>query len=173
MGKIVKPQKVKLFIGIIFNDTGLLNDLKSRLCSKFKDIDFESRTLNFNYTDHYEKEFGPGLKRKFLSFSRLILPDKISIIKNITNKLEIRYSKDNKRRINLDPGYATAAKIVLATTKDYAHRIYLNNGIYAEITLTFKDGGFTPYPWAYPDYQSKDYLDIFNQIRDIFMGHRR
>lgn len=172
MGKIVNPQRVKLFIGLIFQKSAKIADIKNRLRSKFGNIDFESEILDFNYTDYYKKEFGANLKRSFLSFSKLILPDKISAIKNTTNKLEIRFSKNRKRLINLDPGYLNDAKVVLATTKDYAHRIYLKDGIYAENTLVFTQGSFKPYPWTYPDYQSKEYIEIFNRIRGIFMQRR-
>ncbi|MEK6733229.1 MAG: DUF4416 family protein, partial [Candidatus Omnitrophota bacterium] len=69
------------------------------------------------------------------------------------------------RRINIDPGYISDSKLVLATTKDYFHRIYLTSGIYAEVTLRWRRGGFEPFEWTYPDYQSKEYIDIFNTIR--------
>ncbi|MEK6715498.1 MAG: DUF4416 family protein [Candidatus Omnitrophota bacterium] len=173
MGKIVKPQRVKLFIGLIFPETTLIPDIKKKLRSKFGNIDFESKILDFNYTGYYEKEFGVNLKRSFLSFSKLILPDKIAAIKNTTNKLEMGLTKGQKRLINLDPGYLNDAKVVLATTKDYAHRIYLKDGIYAENTLVFTQGSFKPYPWTYPDYQTEQYAEIFNQIRNIYMKQRK
>lgn len=173
MGKIVKPQRVKLFIGLIFQKPAKIADIKKRLRSKFGNIDLESEILDFNYTGYYEKEFGANLKRSFLSFSKLILPDKITAIKNTANKLEIKFSKNNRRLINLDPGYLNEAKVVLATTKDYAHRIYLKDGIYAENTLVFTQGSFKPYPWTYPDYQTEQYAEIFKQIRNIYMKQRQ
>lgn len=173
MGKIVKPQKVKLFIGIIFKNAPLIPEIKPLLTSKFGPIDFESQILDFSYTNYYEKEFGVNLKRRFFGFFRLILPDRIAAVKIITNKIEKRFSGNNKRLINLDPGYLNDAKLILATTKDYAHRIYLKNGIYVENTLVFTKGAFAPYPWTYPDYQTKEYADIFGQIRNIFMRQRK
>lgn len=173
MGKIVKPQKVKLFIGIIFKNAPLIPEIKPLLTSKFGPIDFESQILGFSYTNYYEKEFGANLKRRFFGFFRLILPDRIAAIKNITNKIEKRFSKNNKRLINLDPGYLNDAKLVLATTKDYSHRIYLKDGVFAETTLIFSGGKFRPCAWTYPDYQTKEYADIFGQIRNIFMRQRK
>ncbi|HDZ77024.1 MAG TPA: DUF4416 family protein [Candidatus Omnitrophica bacterium] len=173
MGNITKPQKAKLFIGIILKNESLYESLARQLCLKFGRIDFESSYLNFNYTDHYEGEMGVNLKRKFISFENLILPDKIAKIKNITNKIESRFRKNRKRQINLDPGYLNDAKIILATTKNYSHRIYLKNGIYAEVTLSFLKNTFTANPWAYPDYQSNDYIAIFNQMRQIFMRKQK
>lgn len=163
---------VKLFIAIIFNPACELETVKKQLTQKFGQIDFESQLLDFNYTSYYEKEFGTGLKRKFFSFARLMPAQNLAKIKTATNKLEIKFSQNNKRRVNLDPGYLNDAKIILATTKDYSHRIYLNNGIFAELTLIFSGVIFKPLAWTYPDYQSKEYLDIFRQMRDIFMQQR-
>ncbi|MBU2221656.1 MAG: DUF4416 family protein, partial [Candidatus Omnitrophica bacterium] len=109
-----------------------------------------------------------GLKRKFISFKKLIPPDQLSAIKITTNKIEDRLSSKNLRRINIDPGYLDLAKLVLATTKDYNHRIYLSKGIFAEITLTYQGKSFRPWNWTYRDYQSQEYIAIFNQIREIY-----
>jgi len=173
MGNINTPRKVKLFIGIILKNESLYKSLARQLCLKFGRIDFESSYLNFDYTNYYEKEVGVNLKRKFVSFERLIPPDKIAKIKNTTNKIESQFRENKNRRVNLDPGYLNDAKIILATTKDYSHRIYLKKGIYAEVTLSFFKNTFKARPWAYPDYQSKDYIEIFNRMRRIFMGQRR
>lgn len=172
MGKAVKAKKVKLFIGVIAKDPSLFAAIKKILTRKFGIIDLESQVLEFNYTNYYEKELGTNLKRKFFSFKNLISPDKISAIKIITNTLEKNFSKDGRRYLNLDPGYLNAAKVILATTKDYSHRIYLKNGIYAETTLVSSKGSFKPYPWTYPDYQSKEYVNVFVQMRQIFMEQR-
>ncbi|MDP1853742.1 MAG: DUF4416 family protein [Candidatus Omnitrophota bacterium] len=173
MGKAVKVKKVKLFIGVIFKDLPLLAAIKKILTAKFGIIDLESHILEFDYTNYYEKELGANLKRKFFSFRNLISGDKISAIKVITNRLEKNFSKDGRRCLNLDPGYLNDAKIILATIKDYSHRIYLKDGIYAETTMVFSKTAFKPYPWTYPDYQSKEYIEIFNQIRSIFMQQRK
>ena len=129
MAKAAAPKKVKLFTGIIYKEPALSKIIKKNLRAKFGDIDFESRALDFSYTKYYEKEMGAGLKRIFFSFKKLIPPDKIAKIKQITNGLESKFSKAGRRGINLDPGYINDAKLVLATTKDYSHRLYLKNGI--------------------------------------------
>jgi hypothetical protein len=112
-----------------------------------------------------------NLKRKFISFSSLIDPAKIVEIKLFTNQFEenFLYPYSKQRRLNLDPGYITLAKLVLATSKNFQHRIYLRKGIYAEITLRYKRGkGFTYWEWTYPDYRSKEYIEIFNHLREIY-----
>ncbi|MFH1046549.1 MAG: DUF4416 family protein [Candidatus Omnitrophota bacterium] len=167
-----KPELVKLIVGVIFSNEGVLAQAKLKLIRKFGPIDFQSAIMPFVYTDYYEKEMGPGLKRQFLSFCKLVQPEALATIKRSTNRLETAlYAKSGpfKRTINLDPGYITAAKLVLATCKDYTHRIYLGKGIFAEVTLQFHNGSFAPWPWTYPDYTTAAYLDICNAIRRIYL----
>jgi Domain of unknown function (DUF4416) len=160
--------KVKLVIGFIYKDEAIFIKTKEKLIKKFGRVDFTSGCLEFNYTDYYEAEMGKALKRRFISFSRLIPIQDLYRIKLYTNRLEQKFSNAKLRRINIDPGYVDLAKLVLATTKDYAHRIFLRKGIFAEITLSFRDGLFSANEWTYPDYRSKEYIDIFNQIRKLY-----
>jgi hypothetical protein len=172
MGEIKRHPKVNLIIGIIYNKIKLFEDARRRLNRKFGEIDFESPTIDFNFTPYYEKEMGKNLKRRFLSFKNLIKPEELPGIKTYTNSLEERFrmlTGSPGRNINLDPGYITSAKLVLATTKDYFHRIYLEKGIFAEITLCFRKGGFEAFEWTYPDYRTKGYKDIFNHIRRLYI----
>ena len=102
----------------------------------------------------------------------MIYPQQLPGIKLYTNRLEKRFSQNKKgpsRQINLDPGYICAAKLVLATCKDYAHRLYLGEGIYAEATLRFENGTFRAWPWTYPDYQTPEYTRIFQHIRTLYL----
>ena len=165
MGKAKKPKKVNLVIGMLAKDKKLFDKAEEFFIKDFGPIDYRSPALLFNYTDYYEKEMGASLKRVFISFKKLISPEKISKIKLLANSVEEKLAKNNKRRINLDPGYVSDAKLILATTKDYFHRIYLTGGIYGEVTLRWRRGGFEPFEWTYPDYQSREYIDIFNTIR--------
>ncbi|MDD5431554.1 MAG: DUF4416 family protein [Candidatus Omnitrophica bacterium] len=170
MGEIKKITPVKLISGFIFKDLSQLTKAEKILEKKFGRIDFESKVLPFNYTNYYEEEFGKPLNRKFVSFKKLILPNELPQIKIYTNTIEEKLSEKNKRLINIDPGYLDLPKLVLATTKDYAHRIYLSKGIFAEITLSYKNGSFIPLKWTYADYRTKEYINIFNQIREIYAG---
>lgn len=129
--------------------------------------------MPFTYTAYYEKELGYNLKRIFLSFNKLIGLEKIYKIKIYTNRLEEVLSVQGRRQINIDPGYLDASKLVLLSTKDYSHRIYLRNGIYAEATLVFKNKTFGPWPWTYPDYKTDTYINIFNSIRQIYLKQRK
>lgn len=168
MGKIKTPEKAKLICGMITSSKNFFKNAEEKLSLKFGKIDFESEVLPFVHTDYYESEFGKNLLRKFISFEELINQDNSAEIKIFTNKTEEEFSVDKKRKINLDAGIITLSKLILFSTKDYYHRIYLNKGIYAEITLFFKDKTYQPFPWTYPDYKTQEYINIFNQIRKIY-----
>ena len=127
MGKISKHESVKLIVGLIGRKSSL-DKVKTKLSRKFGKIDFESKILDFVFTRYYNQEMGTDLKRQFLSFKELISPTAIPDIKIFTNKLEKNFfSAHNKRVLNIDPGYLSLAKLVLATTKDHQHRIYLDH----------------------------------------------
>lgn len=168
----MKISPVKLITGIIFKDEDLRIEAEKALRRRFGKLDFESKIMDFDYTDHYEQEMGKNLSRKFISFKRLIKPEKLAGIKRFTNSLESRFSLDGKRKINLDPGYLDANKLVLATTKDWGHRIYLRKGIYAEVTLYFQNKTFKGWEWTYPDYKGEDYICIFNALRKEYLEKR-
>ncbi|MDI6734857.1 MAG: DUF4416 family protein [bacterium] len=169
MGKIKQPEPVALIVGMISASPELFVVAGDRLKEKFGELNFISSILPFDATDYYCEEMGIGLQRRFISFERLIDPGELANIKIFTNLLEEDFSLNSKRRINLDPGYLSLSKLVLATTKDHQHRIYLRDGIYAEVTLRFKAKKFQPGEWTYPDYQTQAYLDIFLSIRKLYV----
>jgi hypothetical protein len=96
---------------------------------------------------------GEKLLRKFVTFERLISPEELVRLKLETNALESALSSASSRRVNLDPGYLDATKLVLASTKNQAHRLYLSQGIYAEVTLLYHHGAFHPFVYTYADYR--------------------
>jgi len=168
VGKIRKHQLVKLVIGFIFREESMLDEAENTLRKEFGKIDYEGQALAFRHTDYYETEFGKNLKRKFISFEKLIQPQNLPKIKIAANIIEKKLSRNGLRSINIDPGYLDMAKLILASTKDYKHRIYLDKGIYAETALFYQNKSFTSWEWTYPDYKSADYIAIFNQIREIY-----
>jgi hypothetical protein len=168
MGASSNPQRVKLIIGLIYRDSQEYLAIKPFLLRAFGPVDFESSEIAFTYTSYYKQEFGDNLTRRFISFSRLISPATLAAIKVRTNKLEMKKARNGKRLINIDPGYIDMAKLVLASTKDFCHRIYLDRGIFAEITLVYKKDSFTFWDWTYPDYRTPEYISIFNNIRQTY-----
>ncbi len=168
MGQIDKPLPAKLIVGFIFKDELVLGKAQTALTKRFGKIDFKSPVIEFTYTDYYEKEFGINLKRQFISFVKLIPQENLASIKTFANAIELKLAQNRKRIINIDPGYLELPKLILATTKDFSHRIYLSNGIYAETTLSYKGNTFKPYEWTYPDYRTAEYIGIFSRIREIY-----
>jgi hypothetical protein len=173
MGKAREPKPVKLIVSAFAPGDDLLAQALEALAAAWGRIDFESGLLPFDHTSYYEAEFGKGLVRRIWALERLIAPDDLAGIKTQTNELEQRLVVDGQRRVNLDSGYLSVAKLVLATTKDYGHRIYLGQGIYAEVTLYYRDGAFQAWPWTYPDYASPHYRELFAAIRQRYLEQLR
>lgn len=167
MGVAGQPLPVKLVLAMLTSHSDLFGLASARLCNHFGSIDYISPILPFTHTAYYEPEFGTGLLRQFASYRTLMNPDELVEIKEFTNNLELDFAYGDKRRINLDPGYLTLAKYVLATTKDQSHRIYLGKGIYAEVTCNYRKGQWQANPWTYPDYCSAGYLQILTDIRAL------
>lgn len=168
MGKAGKPKKVLLFISSLYRDIEVYYDALEELIKLFGDILLESAPRKWDYSQYYTPEMGNPLFKRFIFFKNLISEGDIADTKLMTNQLEERFSENGKRKINLDPGYITTAKLVLATTKDYSHRIYLKNGIYGEVTLIFKNHTFCPGINTYRDYADSENIKIFNLVRKIY-----
>lgn len=168
MGKATPHKKVKLFIGFIFNDNNALKRALEITVKKWGPVDSETDMLDFCGTDYYQKEMGDRLKKKIISMKQLVRPEDICNVKIETDRIERMLSKSKNRLINMDPGYITESKLILLTTKDYGHRIYLRRGIYAEVTLKFQKGSFVPLETTYPDYKKEEYIGFFNNARGIY-----
>jgi len=177
MGQIIYPQPVKLIFSIISPEEEMFLEARNSLVKFFGKIDMESEYQLFNFTEYYKNEMGDSLKQKIFSFEKLIPPDRLSEIKNNSNKLEWKLSMprnfrdtdiEKKRKVNFDPGYLTLGKFILASTKNGAARIYLKEGIYAEITLRFVNKSFRPLEWTYRNYQTDLYIDFLNKVREKY-----
>src|SRR5512136_1918762 len=156
MGSMKPALPVKLFMGVITSIPEIVPEAKARLSELFGTVDLESESYPFDFTHYYDQEMGAPLRRCFFSFSELIDPSAIADIKIRTNDLEQKFALEHhavKRPINLDPGYLENAKIVLASTKNYYHRILVSQGIYAEVTLHFEAGRWQSFPWTFPDFR--------------------
>jgi hypothetical protein len=133
-------------------------------------VDFLSESLPFDFTVYYEREMGQKLRRRLAGFGPLIAPEQLPGIKLWTNALELKFLNERQgRRVNIDPGYLAASKFILATGKDYSHRIYIGQGIYGDLTLWFQKGGFIPLPWTYPDYGSQPLIGLISLLRKRYL----
>ncbi len=171
MAKPRAAQPVKLFAGLLSGDPDLLRRACQLLGKQFGNVDLESTVWPFDQTDYYEAEMGPDLHRCFVGFAGLVDPGGLAEIKLETNALEDRLAEDCvaldiARPVNIDPGYVGLGKLVLATTKDRAHRLYLGSGIYGEVTLRYTQGGWQTQPWTYPDYHRPEYHEFFVRLRN-------
>jgi hypothetical protein len=165
MGVVGTSKKVKLFCGIIFSSEKIRQKSLMKLENNFGKIDLMSDIMVFNFSNYYNHEMGDNLKRFWISFEKLIFTADISGIKIFTNSIENEFAINSKRQINIDPGYVGLANVILATTKDYSHRIYLSKGIYGEVTVVYKKNVFIKLPWSYPDYVSEVAVTFLLKIR--------
>ncbi len=168
MGEVRLPQKVKLFIAILYEHEEVLAQVRQPLSGRLGEIEWESTPLPFTYTDYY-RDIGERLRRVFWVFRNLIDPGELAEIKLFTNEVEkTTADSSHARRINLDPGYFDGGKIVLATTKNFAHRVYIGKGIFAEATIKWERGDFHPFEYTYRDYASNEYRPILHKIRELY-----
>ena len=168
MLQLTRPKKCKFIVAFIYAAEETYAKALHSLKKKFGRIDFESSALSFDFTDYYREEMGSGLKRRFISFKKLVKPSEIVEAKLFCVRLEKRLAIVGKRRINIDPGYLNEAKVVLSTTKDFSHRIYLGKKIFAEVTLIYRDKAFRNLAWTFPDYKTRAYKDILVTIRNLY-----
>jgi hypothetical protein len=133
-----------------------------------------SPAFEFQETDYYRPTMGPGLRKIFYAFPGPFDPADLMEVKLRTNAWEEEYARAaghaEPRPLNLDPGYIALGKLVLASTKDFAHRIYLRQGIYAEVTLLYRHRRWQDHPYTFPDYRRADYQQFFSQCRDFLHG---
>lgn len=167
MGRIRESEKAVLFAGVLVAEEEIRKRVMPLLNQEFGETLYITPLKEWKWTDYYKKEMGGDLKRFFIFFKKIIDPSTLSDIKLKTNEMEERFSVNGRRRINIDPGYITPSKVVLASTKNYCHRIYLGKGIYAEVTLYYKANTFTPHIFTYRDYAAPETISIFNAARDI------
>jgi hypothetical protein len=177
MGEVRKVEPVKLFVGMLSAYQGAFAAAESALAEAFGPVDLRSDLFAHEFTEYYRDEMGHPLVRRFVSFERLVPPDRLASVKQATNEIEERIAAGAEwpaaRPVNLDPGYIAPSKLVLASTKDYSHRIHLREGIYAEVTLLFTRGAWHELEWTYPDYRTPAYHQFFSQVRERLLQQRR
>jgi len=177
MGTPTLPQPVKLFVALLAADPDLFGIAIDNLHRSYGPIDLESAVFPWNTTNYYREEMGENLLRKFVSCELLISPEDLVRIKLETNTLELSLSStpfpSSPRRVNIDPGYLDATKLVLASTKNQAHRLYLSQGIYAEVTLLYHHGAFHPFLYTYADYRWPGTHEFLRRVRTQYLEQLR
>jgi len=177
MWDLKPPKPVKLFVGILAANEDALGRVAGALEIEFGEIDLQSDVWPFTQTDYYKDQTGPNILRQFVSIDKLIDPGQLADIKHRTNDLEKRLAGglglNLPRPVNLDPGIIEPSKLILATTKNYSHRIYIGNKMYAEVTLIYDKGCWKHFDYTYPDYRQKNYHDFFSKVRNRLVEQLR
>lgn len=172
MGDILTPLPVKLFIALTYHDSSIYNNILEELKERFGLIDKVYHYDFSQFTDHYEDEIGKPLKKTIVIFQSLVSKEEFPELKIYSNKIEKMNANEDeypmKRNINIDPGYLTEAKVVLMTTKNFSHRIYISKGIFGELALNYRGDSFSQNSWTYPDYASQEVIQFFNEVREDY-----
>jgi len=170
MGNITQPEPVLLIVAAFSRYGEALDWARDTTESAWGPVAVASERFAFDATDYYEPSMGPGIQKCFFAYERLIDPAELVELKWQTNGWEAEYAgrggHAEPRPLNLDPGYLTPAKLVLASTKDHAHRLYLSRGIYAEVTLYYKQRAWQTRDWTFADYRRADYQEFLTRCRD-------
>ena len=173
MGTPKVPKPVKLVMSLISAEDGILMRTVENLNSIYGEVDFLSDLLPFDFTKYYDEEMGAPLFRRFVAFKELVQREALADIKKMTNGVEERYSRDGCRKVNIDPGVLSGENLVLATTKGFAHRIYLRDGIYADLELIFQNRSFKAQEWTYPNYRQREVIELMNGLRRSYLRELR
>jgi hypothetical protein len=167
------PPPVKLVASLFSAERPLMEEAISFLSNAVCPVDWVSGEMAFDKTDYYTAEMGWPLFRRFVSFAALIPFEDLVRIKLLTNEYESKTGLYGRRRINIDPGCLSAERLILATGKNYIHRVYLGSGIYADLTLIYREGSFRKLEWTYPDYASPEVTEMFNTLRGKYLQQLR
>jgi hypothetical protein len=168
MGTPKKPEPVLYFASLIFADEKTAFSAEKELERIFGAILEKSPPVPFQHSDYYAGEMGQDLFRFFLLFAPLSEREELATAKLATNGIEGRLGNEGKRRVNIDPGYLALEHVILATTKGFSHRVYLGRGIFADLTLMYRNGSYKPLEWTYPDYGSSPMITMFNGWRELY-----
>jgi hypothetical protein len=169
MSKPRPPKPAKLVISCFTKDKKVFGEVAQRLTEFFGQPDVVSPWLAFEHTDYYKPEMGAPLFRRLMAYHELMEQEGLPDVKLVTNELEDKFATDRKRLVNIDPGYLLAERFVLATGKNYTHRIYLKGGIYGDLTLVYYNGGFHALDWTYPDYAGERIVSFLQCVRDRYI----
>ncbi len=152
-------------MGVLASSEEALEKARRRVEARYGPVEVQSTPFPFNHTTYYNAEMGQGIIRQFIAFDNVFDPGQLRTTKRETVSIEREMSVGGRRVANLDPGYMNLSTVVLATTKDASHRVYLGGGIYAEATLYYRKGAFRPFEWTYRDYREEESLRFFEEVR--------
>ena len=175
MGAALDFENEKLIIGFIYNTNENFERALKIMTDKFGPADFMTEEFSFTneFSSYYDEELGGEARRRIVSFERLVDPTMQADIKTFTNSVEADFSIDGNRKVNLDPGFLSHGRLLLATTKKTGFRIPLKDGIYTELTLYYARGAWQKLPWTYRDYQSERVQTFLTTVRKRYLEQRK
>ena len=175
VGAVYDFENEKMIIGVIYHDEEVLRAALEILNAEFGEFDLVSEEFSFSkeFSTYYDGELGGEGLRRIYSFRDTVDPARQAEIKKRTNEIELSFSDDGNRKINLDPGFINHGRLMLATTKNAGFRIPLADGIYTELTLFYARGEWHKFPWSYRDYQSPTVQKFLTEVRSIYLAQRK
>jgi hypothetical protein len=166
LGTATTPCKVQLFIALLFAAEAPVDEILRLLDRSYGNRERIHGPVAFSWTEYYREEMGSPLQKMYFSYAVPIDRDELPAIKLRTNAIERQFADaTGNRMVNIDPGYVARDKVVLATTKDFYHRLHLGRGIYGEVTLHYRKGRFRYFSWTYPDYRDPEVMRFLERIR--------
>ena len=175
MGSTKNFEEEKLIIGFIYPNEEIYEKALSIMKERFGEIDFSTEEFSFSkeFSDYYDGELGGEGLRRIVSFERTVDASLQADIKLFTNEVEQGFADEAGRKVNIDPGFISHGRVMLATTKGTGFRIPLKDGIYTELTLFYARGAWQKFPWTYRDYQSERVQRFITEVREIYLAERR
>lgn len=175
MGHLRAPRRVSPLVTVLATRPAWLAATRAPLEALLGPLALESQDFLFDGTAYYASTMGSPLLRRFYLFKERFDPGVLADWKLACNQMEEEFatqfqSTDSnvpERPVNIDPGYIDGSKLVLASTKDFAHRIYLRDGIFAEITAGYRDNKWETYYFTFPDFKAGHYFPFLTQARAI------
>jgi hypothetical protein len=167
-----EPGPAKPVCGLLYSDFSKAELAISMLEAILGPLDLTSFVFPFDVTDYYNQETGEDIKRLFVSFSRPVPQDSLADIKVRCRDVELEFAENGQRAVNIDPGMVTAERLVLATSKNFTHRIYIGRGVHADLSLIYQGKSFQPLPWTFADYRKQEVIEFWNVVRSLFMETR-
>jgi hypothetical protein len=165
---------VKPLCGLIASSDEAFRAAEEGMVGLLGPVEARSPRFVFDATDYYARDMGPGLARVFLSFRRLMRPERLAGLKLAANALEASIGRSlgpaAVRAVNIEPGYLTKAALIMATTKDFSHRVPLADGIYGHLELLFSRSGVRLLDWTYPDFRQSGYQAFLLDVRRSYLA---
>ena len=167
------PPSARLLVSAIYREEGRFEEVLSNLGTRLGPVERTSGPFLFDRTDYYEREMGAPLYRRFVVMERLVPRDQLAAVKIEAEELERMFSVNGMRTVNLDPGILTEESFLLATGKNYSHRVYLRDGVFADLTLVYRKGEYRPLPWTYPDFTAPGVRAFLAEVREELRKARK